>query len=255
MIRIGHVFLRTALVGVALCLAALATVRTAHAQTSAPSSTTANQNASDDESSKVSASYDVLFGSGYLFQGLNYSDGNAVAQPNLSVGMGGFTFGAWGNFQPEQDVLNEIDLSLKYSQSFKNVSMSPGYTVLRYPNRDWDPSQEFFVDLAVTAPMNPTLSIHYDFDAGKGSYTTFGLSREVKAPITLATNLFYQSQYYEMTGVPAVEFKASAALSVGVFGFTPSLSRFVTWENGDFAGAAAVPDSWLLSVDFTHQLK
>jgi len=231
---------------VVLALSVMSTARYAVAQTADTTS---------ESSHKISASYDVLFASKYLFQGLDYSDSRGVAQPSVSLGVGGFTFNAWGNFQPDLDVLNEIDLSVKYTHDFHGLSVAPGYMALRYPNRDWDPSQELFIELAAPGSLHPTLAVHYDFDAGKGSYSTLGVSRPVRGPLSLGANLFYQNQYYEMTGFPAVEIKASAALSIGVLGFTPSLSRFLSWQNGDFRDAAKLPPSWLLGVDFSHQLR
>src|SRR5262249_29959667 len=115
--------------------------------------------------------------------------------------------------------------------------------------QDWVPSAEVFVDLGLEAPFSPTLSVHYDFDAGTGTYTTLGLSHEVRAPLTLAVNLFHQSHYYGASGIPALEVKASASFPLGVASISPSLSRFVTWDNGDFAGSAAVPSNWLFAIN------
>ena len=112
------------------------------------------------------------------------------------------------------------------------------------------PSAEVFVDLGVTAPLSPTLSVHYDYDAGTGTYTTLGLSQEVRAPLTLGVNLFHQSHYYGTSGFPAMELKASASFQVGATSVSPSLSRFLTWDNGDFSGAASVPSNWLFAVNF-----
>ena len=129
-----------------------------------------------------------------------------------------------------------------------------GYTSLRYPNRvDWSPSQEGFVDLALAAPFSPTLSVHYDFDAGDGAYATLGLSRAVGASLTLASNVFYQHRYYGMTGFPAAELKVSTAFPYGSFLLAPSLSRFVSPANGDFTAAARVPAGWLLSLNFASK--
>jgi hypothetical protein len=61
--------------------------------------------------------------------------------------------------------------------------------------------------------------------------------------------VFYQSAYYGMTGIPAVELKASVALTAGIVTVTPALSRFVTWDNGGFTGDAGVPSTWLFAVD------
>jgi hypothetical protein len=202
-----------------------------------------------------SLSYDAMVASRYLFQGLDYSEGNTVVQPNLTTTFGPFTLGAWGNVQTDTEALNEIDLSFKYTRAFGRWSVSPGYMLLRYPNRDWDPSQELTLDLAWSVPLQPTLSYHYDFDAGRGSYTTLGVSRTLKAPLTLAVNGFYQNEYYEMSGFPSLEIKATAPFSAGPLTVTPSLSRFTTWGNGDFVDAAGIPSVWLFAVDVAQQIR
>jgi len=204
---------------------------------------------------KLSTAGDVTLASRYLFQGLDYSEGRTVLQPNFVVGFGAFSAVAWANFQPDLGDVNEIDLSVKYSRSIRRLSIAPGYTYLHYPNREgWDPSQELFVDLGVTAPLSPSLSLHYDFDAGQGLYATMAVSQTLRSPLTAGVNLFYQSGYYEMTGVPAMELKASAAWSLQDVSVTPSISRFLTWRNGDFRDEAAVPSTWLFSINVARPL-
>lgn len=206
-------------------------------------------NEADPAEGPFSASFDATAASKYLFQGIDYSDGRGVFQPDLVANYGNFSAIAWANCQPDLGHFNEIDLSLKYARSIQRVTISPGYTYLTYPNREgWDPSQELTLDLGLQAPLSPALSLHYDFDAGDGLYATLGMSHEVRAPVTLGANLFYQSHYYEMSGFPSVELKASAALSLGAISFTPSISNLVTWENRDFRGAAAIPSTWLFSI-------
>lgn len=231
----------------AMAAALLVAAASAEGQTAASGDSTPSR--------PYSLSYDATLASRYLFQGLDYSEGNTVVQPNIGATFGKFSFGAWGNIQPDLQALNEVDLSLKYSHQVAGWTISPGYMLLRYPNRDWKPSQEMFVDLAWTAPINPTLSIHYDFDAGRGTYSTLGISRAVKAPVALGVNLFYQSHYYDMTGCPAIELKASAPFAAGFLTITPSLSRFATWSNGDFTGALAVRSAWLFAVNVAQQLR
>jgi len=108
---------------------------------------------------------------------------------------------------------------------------------------------EFFVDLAYAVPLNPSLSVHYDFDAGKGSYTTLGLQHELPSHLTFGTNLFYQSHYYAMTGLVSAEFKISASFPLGGLTVTHSGSYFTTWENGGFRGEAAIPAKWLVAIN------
>ena len=202
-----------------------------------------------------SASFDATAASKYLFQGIDYSEGMGVVQPELVATLGSFSAVAWANFQPDFGDFNEIDLTLKYARSIQRWSISPGYTYLRYPHRvGWDPSQELTLDLGFESQLSPSLSLHYDFDAGKGLYATLGLSRELRAPVTVGANVFYQHNYYEMTGCPAVELKASAALSLGAFSFTPSISNLVTGENRDFRGAAATPSTWLFSFNVARPI-
>jgi len=197
------------------------------------------------------ASFDATLASRYLFQGLDYSDGKSVVQPNLQVSHGPIAAVAWANYQPNLGDVNEVDLSLQASQTVERLSGTVGYTYLRYPNRiGWDPSQEVFANLSVTSPLNPTLSIHYDFDAGNGGYSTLGLSQTFASIVTFGSNLFYQSHYYGMTGIPSVEIKAGAAFPYAGMSLTPSVSRFFTHDNGDFtAPDAHVSDGWLVSLN------
>jgi hypothetical protein len=122
--------------------------------------------------------------------------------------------------------------------------------MLRYPNREgWAPSQELFADMSLEAPLSPTLSIHGDIDAGDGIYATLGLTQPIAGVLSAATNVFYQNHYYGMTGVPSVELKMSGAFNYAGMTLTPSLSRFATTDNGDFAEEARIPSGWLFSVN------
>jgi hypothetical protein len=208
------------------------------------------------ESRAFSATFDATAASKYLFQGIDYSTGRGVVQPDLVATMGSYSATAWTNYQPDFGNFNEIDLSLKYTHSMQRLSISPGYTYLRYPHRvGWDPSQELTLDLGLQTLLSPSLSLHYDFDSGKGLYATLGMSHEVRAPVTVGANVFYQGNYYGMSGFPAMELKASATLLVGAISITPSISNLVTWQNRTFRGEAAVPSTWLFSFNVARPIK
>ncbi len=231
----------------AFAVAVLSLGGTAFAEPAEPADPSATEAPTEE---KVSFSGDMTLASRYLFQGLDYSDGRAVLQPNVNLGHGPFTANVWANYQVNIGELNEVDLSLKVGKSFGVLSAAAGYMNLQYPNRpDWDPSQEIFTELAVETALSPTLSMHYDFDAGQGSYTTLGISQSVGSSVTVASNLFYQSQYYELTGFPAAEFKVSASRRFGAYTLTPAVSYFATWANGDFRGDSAVPSNWLFGAN------
>ncbi|MBI5097028.1 MAG: hypothetical protein HZB32_05230 [Nitrospirae bacterium] len=103
--------------------------------------------------------------------------------------------------------------------------------------------------------LNPSLSIHYDFDAGDGYYATLGVSHGIETSIGALTpriKLFYQANYYELTGFPSAEFNGTLEYSIGFFSISPSISYFLTWNNGDFQAdgpEGTVPDTWLFSIN------
>ncbi len=204
-----------------------------------------------------SASYTVTLASRYLFQGLDYSAGGVVLEPEIDVTMGPITAKAWANHDLESGVSDEFDFSLEHGWTAGKMSGSAGYTHLHYPHRDgWVPSQEFYATVTREAVVSATASIHYDFDAGTGTYSTFGLSRSIERPfatVSVGGNLFHQSGYYDATGIPGAELNLNLSRSIGKVAVTPSVSRFVTWENGDFRGENAVASAWVFSLSMAQE--
>jgi len=208
----------------------------------------------EQESASIfSAGWDVTIASKYLFQGIDYSDGKPVIQPEAILTVKGFSAILWFNHDLHSSKSNEFDLYLQYDIERENLTLTSGYAHYNYPHRGgWEPSQEVFMNISYSAPLNPSLSIHYDFDAGKGSYYTFNINRDTASMIgelSLGMNLFYQSNYYESTGFPSVEFNISTEYPVRSFTISPSVSYFITWDNADFSGDSSVPDTWLFSLN------
>ena len=209
--------------------------------------------------SPLSFGWDITLASKYLFQGIDYSDGKPVVQPEGIITYKGFSAILWFSHDLDKKVSNEFDLYLQYSQEMENLSLNAGYAHFNYPHREeWDPSQEVYADVSYSTILNPSLSIHYDFDAGKGIYSTLGISHGVETPagtLSLGSNLFYQSNYYDQTGIPSIEFNTSIEYSISSFTITPSISYFLTWENGDFTEdgpEGPVPDTWLFSINLAQ---
>jgi len=206
---------------------------------------------SEQPASPFSASGSMAFATRYLFQGIDYSNSKPVLEPEVDLGAGPLKAKLWVNHDLDLHVSNEFDFSIFHEWSAKKFSFATGYTYLWYPHRDgWDPSQELYLELSREGVLNPSLSVHYDFDAGIGSYSTFGLSHGFERPIgtlSLGVNLFYQDHYYGLTGFPSSEWKLNLEKSFKHTTLTPSLSRFVTWANGDFRDENAVRSAWLFS--------
>jgi hypothetical protein len=116
---------------------------------------------------------------------------------------------------------------------------------------DWAPTHEAFLDVALDAPLTPSLSMHWDVAAGSGRYWTLGLSRDVKfrdTTLGLSTKLYAHEHYYDMSGIPALETSASLARSFGGLMLQPAISRLWCWQNGDFRDPLEVPPGWVVSL-------
>jgi hypothetical protein len=202
--------------------------------------------------SPIGMSGSMSLASRYLFQGIDYSAGKPVLNPEADLTWGPIGAKLWWNHDLDQRVSNEYDFSIFHEWSAKKFSITTGYTYLWYPHREgWTPSQELYLEMSREAPLNPTLSFHYDFDAGIGSYSTFGLSHGFErrmGTFTLGANLFYQDHYYGLTGFPSSEWNAKLEKTVRGTTITPSVSRFLTWKNGDFRDVNAIPSAWLFSL-------
>jgi hypothetical protein len=193
----------------------------------------------------------MSFASRYLFQGIDYSNSNPVLDPEADLSAGPISARLWINHDLDLGVSDEFDFSLLHEWKAKKFSFATGYTHLWYPHREgWDPSQELYLEASREGALNPSVSVHYDFDAGMGTYSTFGLSHGFERPagtLTFGANLFYQGHYYGLSGIPATEWNARFEKSFHGATLTPSLSRFVTWSNGDFRDENAVQSAWVFS--------
>ena len=252
---------RHARVCFALCLAAAvfdaaassATPSTAPDAGQAPGSAPAPGAAAPEHpSSPFAASGSMSFATRYLFQGIDYSNGKPVMNPEMDLSAGPISAKLWVNHDLDLGVSNEFDFSLLHEWKAKKFSFTTGYTYLWYPHRDgWNPSQELYLETSHDGALNPSLSVHYDFDAGRGTYSTFGLSHGFErrmGTFSLGANFFYQDHYYGLSGFPASEWNAHFEKSVHHTTVTPSVSRFVTWSNGDFRDENAVKSAWLFSL-------
>jgi len=216
---------------------------------------TDTENSSADNS--ISYGWDATLSSKYIWQGIDYSNGGMVLQPEAYITLNNFSATVWFNHDIETNKPDEFDLYLQYDWSFTKHALSAGYAYYEYPQNEphrdnWDASQELYLDISVDRTLNPSLSMHYDFDTGKGTYYALGVSHDfdlARESFTLAANLFYHDDYFETSGIPSFELNASTNFSAGSLTISPSISYFHSWENGDFRGVNAVPDVWLFSVN------
>lgn len=190
------------------------------------------------------------YASWYSFQGLDYSNRRPVFQPEAKGTLGGVSLGVWGNLDQSSGDPNEVDVTLRYGWEYTGVSGGVGYVNLQYPNRpDWEPSQELFAEGELDGAIQASASVHWDVDSGRGRYWALGAGHEFsRSGVGLGVKLYAQEHYYEMTGISAIETRASVHRTWAGVEWEPAVSWLWTWENGDLRGADAVKPGLLISV-------
>jgi hypothetical protein len=196
----------------------------------------------------------VRLASDYLFLGRDLSGGRAVAQPWVRVDHERFSGLLWADQPDGRDVPDEMRMSFEYAIPLESVAAVTGYTYRRFPHRSgWLPTQEVFATMgARTLPLAPSVSVHFDFDAGRGLYADLGLSRSLAPRLAVGTHVYVEKSYFGATGIPAIELSAASTLQFGALAVSPALSRIVTWSHGDYRGDQAVEGRWQLALDVSR---
>lgn len=211
---------------------------------------------SSDASTAFSMAADVTLASTYLWHGIDYSDGHPVIQPEMVLGYDSFSATVWLNGDLHDGLVTEADLYLSYTRPIRPLSLTLGYAYFSYPHREgWDPSQEVFMTVALATRFHPSLSLHHDYQTGKGLYAELGGSGGFEHPLgnlTVGANLYYHHSYYQLTGFPAIEIQGGNSFGVGPVTLSLSVTYFLTWDNGDFTGGNAVDDAWVYSLNIAR---
>jgi len=197
-------------------------------------------------------SWGVTCASKYSFQGIDYSAGRTVAQPQLGYARHAWSIALWGNLDQARSVLNELDTSVSREWKLGRCSGGAGYQNLQYFHRpDWQPTHELFGSLAVDGALQPSFAVHWDVAAGGGAYWTAGLERDLTWGATtlgLTSRLYAQEHYYGLTGIPSAEGGFTLSRALARQPAQLSVTHHWTWANGDFRGANATRDDWVVAL-------
>jgi hypothetical protein len=157
------------------------------------------------------ASVDTL--SSYVWRGQKLSHG-WVVQPSAGINYGGFGANLWANYDSDSRLdegngheghgeFTETDITLNYSHSFYKLSLSGGY--IYYALNDAPDTQELYISAGYDVLLNPTLTVYYDYDEGRGAFivASIGHSFEVLKGINL--NLGASASYNVKNKVMGVD--------------------------------------------------
>ena len=113
-----------------------------------------------------SATASVSYMSQYVWRGLVLSDG-WVIQPSIDFNYGGFNANLWMNYDRNPDIqqTNETDLTLKYTYSIKDLSLSAGYIYYGVVGAN---TEEAFASASYATILNPSITYYQDLRLGDG---------------------------------------------------------------------------------------
>ncbi|MGW8320365.1 MAG: hypothetical protein ACWGSD_02310 [Thermodesulfobacteriota bacterium] len=170
---------------------------------------------------------DLTFVNKYVWRGMLLTDG-PVFQPAATLGYKGATVNVWGNLDLN-DVndlageFNEIDLTLDYTHTIKEFSVSGGLIYYDFPNTDFNSTLELYVAGGIDILLQPTLTVYFDVDQVEGIYGTLGFSHSFDLPdldsvswsLDLATSVGLGSVQY--VDYAFTDFYAEASLPITIF--------------------------------------
>jgi hypothetical protein len=133
--------------------------------------------------------FSTAIASRYVWRGQTLSQG-IVAQPTVAMTLGGFSANLWSNVDLDNDeadddgiVMNETDLTLNYTMPVGPVSLTGGFIHYDFDGSD---TQEIYLTGSLAVLLNPSLSLYYDIDDGKGGFAVLAVSQAFPVgPISL----------------------------------------------------------------------
>jgi len=119
------------------------------------------------EAAETSASASVDVMSSYMWRGFELHE-DAAIQPSVGITYRSFGVNLWSDYNTETKEVAETDLTLNYTFSMDKLSLDIGYIYFGLDNAT--DTQEVYVSVAYDTLLNPTLTVYYDFDEGKGTF-------------------------------------------------------------------------------------
>lgn len=169
------------------------------------------------------ASVDVM--SNYVWRGFKLSNG-IVVQPSVGVTYNGFGISLWANYDADLNEHNETDLTLNYSRGIGRFNIEAGY--IYYALDAVDDTQEIYLSVGYDTLLNPSLTLYYDFDMGKGAFITASIGHDVDVADNMSLSL-----------TASVSYNLDNEYSIG---------DFSGFHNGEISASLSIPLSEYISV-------
>jgi len=194
------------------------------------------------DASPVTVSADVLYATQYLFAGIPFSGGD-VFQPHVAVGVSGFTFNFFSNYDLDTDEFNEFDVYADYFTMLSDmVGGYVGAALYHFKNvvqpGEFSATPEIYAGLSVFTTLTPSIYVAHDFDLGDGTRVYFSLTHGVplgSATLTGTGRIEYNADYWrDGSSFSFADLNVSLGVPAGIFTIAP----FVVFQGAlddDFA--------------------
>jgi hypothetical protein len=187
----------------------------------------------------LSASLTLDTNTNYIFRGITIVD-DPVFQPDVSITFKNLTAGMWWNVCLSEatdqggvgtaPAANEVDYYMDYTYEYKMVSASLGWFYYEFPHTGLPDTQELYLDLGLSVPLNPSVTMYWDVDDNAGGlYWLFSVSHDIDiASVTFTPSLGLgisntkHSSYYagvdmDSTHVMDMNFGLNVGVPLGAF--------------------------------------
>lgn len=145
------------------------------------------------ETEGISATLDLSYVTKNVWRGLVVNDDPAL-QPSLTLAHpNGLSLNFWGTLDTtdiagERGNITEIDYTLDYEWSEKNIGLNAGVSYFTYPNVGGAESGEVYAAACFGGAWAPSLAVNYDFKDIKGTYLSFGIGQDCSLTPSKAEN-------------------------------------------------------------------
>ncbi|MCF8040741.1 MAG: hypothetical protein K9K65_07900 [Desulfarculaceae bacterium] len=129
---------------------------------------------------------EVAFNSKYVWRGIVVVD-DWVAQPSVTVGVGGFSFNVWADYMltdqnGRQNEIDEIDLTLDYTFELGKFAIPVGVIKYTFPNSTVADTTELYAGVSFDWIVTPSVTIYKDIQESNGFYILGALDYSLDLP-------------------------------------------------------------------------
>jgi len=223
------------------------------------------------EAPKLDTSASITLSPKYVWHGVNLVN-DWVAQPQVAVGMNGFSLTVWGNIEltdwnlpnytrNPRGRMTEIDTILDYTGSWKDGSWKVGLIDYQYPGTGFARYSEYYAGMSFAKVWgSPSLTVYNNANPRTGTYAVLSMTKsfeisgvgpaksvDLLAELTFGNNKFNRTLYgWDKSGFSDLHLAASTSFEVGKgWTLTPALHYTTLFSNNQLAGAPRRTNAWL----------